>query len=162
MVFLDDWTYGFGSFVHGRLPYQNLKPDPVLRNLLLSLPYRKIVSPSPRYHALITSDVDVCVIDRFANTFLVNALLHNRSLQMLTRFTPSKFLVSLDWRTVLRGLYALRLSIPFKRTQYLMMRLLAPPRSLTSSGISFNLMLDQSCPRLPLSANHLKLPSKRP
>lgn len=37
--------YNFGSFVHGRLPYENLKPDPVLRNLLLSLPYRKIVSP---------------------------------------------------------------------------------------------------------------------
>lgn len=31
------------SFVHGRLPYENLKPDPVLRSLLMSLPYRKIV-----------------------------------------------------------------------------------------------------------------------
>jgi hypothetical protein len=34
----------FCSFVHGRLPYENLKPDPILRNLLLSLPYRKLVS----------------------------------------------------------------------------------------------------------------------
>ncbi|XVE79562.1 hypothetical protein DITRI_Ditri14bG0068500 [Diplodiscus trichospermus] len=33
----------YHSFVHGRLPYQNLKPDPVLRNLLLSLPIRKVV-----------------------------------------------------------------------------------------------------------------------
>lgn len=36
--------FGYYSFVHGRLPYENLKPDPVLRNLLLSLPYRKLVS----------------------------------------------------------------------------------------------------------------------
>ncbi|XP_065878796.1 uncharacterized protein C24B11.05-like isoform X2 [Euphorbia lathyris] len=40
--------YGFDddeyhSYVHGRLPYQNLKPDPLLRNLLLSLPMRKII-----------------------------------------------------------------------------------------------------------------------
>ncbi|KAG7027947.1 SPAC24B11.05, partial [Cucurbita argyrosperma subsp. argyrosperma] len=33
----------YHSFVHGRLPYDNLKPDPVLRSLLLSLPYRKII-----------------------------------------------------------------------------------------------------------------------
>ncbi|WCJ20498.1 Haloacid dehalogenase-like hydrolase (HAD) superfamily protein [Euphorbia peplus] len=33
----------YHSFVHGRLPYENLKPDPVLRNLLLSLPMRKII-----------------------------------------------------------------------------------------------------------------------
>ncbi|KAK8596306.1 hypothetical protein V6N12_064810 [Hibiscus sabdariffa] len=33
----------YHSFVHGRLPYENLKPDHVLRNLLLSLPIRKVV-----------------------------------------------------------------------------------------------------------------------
>lgn len=33
----------FHSFVHGRLPYDLLKPDPVLRNLLHSLPVRKII-----------------------------------------------------------------------------------------------------------------------
>ncbi|KAJ6675094.1 hypothetical protein OIU85_011283 [Salix viminalis] len=33
----------FHAFVHGRLPYETLKPDPVLRNLLLSLPQRKII-----------------------------------------------------------------------------------------------------------------------
>ncbi|MQM14360.1 hypothetical protein Taro_047292 [Colocasia esculenta] len=34
----------FHSFVHGRLPYgEKLKPDPVLRNLLLSLPIRKVI-----------------------------------------------------------------------------------------------------------------------
>ncbi|XP_058109609.1 uncharacterized protein LOC131252868 [Magnolia sinica] len=33
----------YHSFVHGRLPYENLKPDPVLRNLLLSLPLRKVI-----------------------------------------------------------------------------------------------------------------------
>ncbi|KAI3845729.1 hypothetical protein MKX03_007437 [Papaver bracteatum] len=39
-----DFDYAeYHSFVHGRLPYENLKPDPVLRSLLLSLPYRKVV-----------------------------------------------------------------------------------------------------------------------
>ncbi|KAK4797244.1 hypothetical protein SAY86_029570 [Trapa natans] len=39
-----DFDYDeYHSFVHGRLPYENLKPDPVLRSLLLSLPYRKIL-----------------------------------------------------------------------------------------------------------------------
>ncbi|KAK4776796.1 hypothetical protein SAY86_005484 [Trapa natans] len=33
----------FHAYVHGRLPYQKLKPDPVLRNLLLSMPQRKII-----------------------------------------------------------------------------------------------------------------------
>lgn len=33
----------FHAYVHGRLPYNNLKPDPVLRNLLLSMPQRKII-----------------------------------------------------------------------------------------------------------------------
>ncbi|CAI0539850.1 unnamed protein product [Linum tenue] len=33
----------FHSFVHGRLPYDTLKPDPVLRSLLQSLPIRKVV-----------------------------------------------------------------------------------------------------------------------
>ncbi|KAH1257264.1 hypothetical protein GmHk_03G007273 [Glycine max] len=39
-----DFDYDeYHSFVHGRLPYENLKPDQVLRNLLLSLPYRKLI-----------------------------------------------------------------------------------------------------------------------
>ncbi|XP_019161682.1 PREDICTED: uncharacterized protein LOC109158241 isoform X2 [Ipomoea nil] len=43
----------YHSFVHGRLPYENLKPDPVLRNLLLSLPYRKIIfTNADKVHAL--------------------------------------------------------------------------------------------------------------
>ncbi|KAJ0083242.1 hypothetical protein Patl1_31312 [Pistacia atlantica] len=33
----------FHSFVHGRLPYNMLRPDPVLRNLLLSLPIKKVI-----------------------------------------------------------------------------------------------------------------------
>ncbi|ESR57886.1 hypothetical protein CICLE_v10021621mg [Citrus x clementina] len=33
----------FHAFVHGKLPYEKLKPDPVLRNLLLSMPQRKII-----------------------------------------------------------------------------------------------------------------------
>ncbi|THG04764.1 hypothetical protein TEA_029592 [Camellia sinensis var. sinensis] len=38
-----DFDYDdYHSFVHGRLPYENLKPDPVLRSLLLNLPIRKV------------------------------------------------------------------------------------------------------------------------
>ncbi|XP_074573216.1 uncharacterized protein C24B11.05-like isoform X1 [Curcuma longa] len=33
----------YHSFVHGRLPYEKLKPDPVLRHLLQSLPIRKVI-----------------------------------------------------------------------------------------------------------------------
>ncbi|KAJ6334801.1 hypothetical protein OIU77_024896 [Salix suchowensis] len=33
----------FHAFVHGRLPYETLEPDPVLRNLLLSVTQRKII-----------------------------------------------------------------------------------------------------------------------
>ncbi|XP_076884548.1 uncharacterized protein C24B11.05-like isoform X2 [Bidens hawaiensis] len=39
-----DFDYDhYHSFVHGRLPYQYLKPDPVLRTLLHSLPIRKVI-----------------------------------------------------------------------------------------------------------------------
>ncbi|GMY14502.1 suppressor of disruption of TFIIS-like [Fagus crenata] len=39
-----DFDYDeYHGFVHGRLPYENLKPDPVLRSLLLSLPYQKVI-----------------------------------------------------------------------------------------------------------------------
>ncbi|PIA60369.1 hypothetical protein AQUCO_00300100v1 [Aquilegia coerulea] len=42
----------FHSFAHGRLPYEKLKTDPVLRGLLLNLPYRKIVfTNGDRIHA---------------------------------------------------------------------------------------------------------------
>ncbi|XP_020585456.1 uncharacterized protein C24B11.05-like [Phalaenopsis equestris] len=33
----------YHSFVHGRLPYDTLKPDPVLRQLILSIPVRKVI-----------------------------------------------------------------------------------------------------------------------
>ncbi|KAI3772313.1 hypothetical protein L6452_03495 [Arctium lappa] len=33
----------YHSFVHGRLPYEHLKPDPILRSLLHSLPIRKVI-----------------------------------------------------------------------------------------------------------------------
>jgi len=42
----------YHSFVHGRLPYENLKPDPLLKNLLLSMPQRKIIfTNGDRVHA---------------------------------------------------------------------------------------------------------------
>ncbi|XP_059647077.1 uncharacterized protein C24B11.05-like [Cornus florida] len=49
-----DFDYDeYHSFVHGRLPYQNLKPDPVLRSLLLSLPIRKVIfTNADKIHAI--------------------------------------------------------------------------------------------------------------
>ncbi|KAL5717315.1 hypothetical protein ACHQM5_010342 [Ranunculus cassubicifolius] len=42
----------YHSIVHGRLPYQNLKHDHVLRGLLLNLPYRKVLfTNGDRIHA---------------------------------------------------------------------------------------------------------------
>ncbi|KAG8079597.1 hypothetical protein GUJ93_ZPchr0007g5239 [Zizania palustris] len=42
----------FHACVHGTLPYEKLKPDPVLRQLLLSLPQRKIIfTNSDKAHA---------------------------------------------------------------------------------------------------------------
>ncbi|KAJ6407865.1 hypothetical protein OIU84_011219 [Salix udensis] len=49
-----DFDYDeYHRFVHGRLPYENLKPDPVLRGLLLSLPIRKVIfTNADKVHAL--------------------------------------------------------------------------------------------------------------
>ncbi|KAK2972352.1 hypothetical protein RJ640_014410, partial [Escallonia rubra] len=49
-----DFDYDeYHSFVHGRLPYENLKPDPVLRSLLLSLPIRKVIfTNADKIHAV--------------------------------------------------------------------------------------------------------------
>ncbi|XP_075513071.1 suppressor of disruption of TFIIS-like [Primulina tabacum] len=49
-----DFDYDeYHSFVHGRLPYENLKPDPVLRSLLLSLPQRKVIfTNADKVHAI--------------------------------------------------------------------------------------------------------------
>ncbi|KAJ8497817.1 hypothetical protein OPV22_008369 [Ensete ventricosum] len=33
----------YHAYVHGKLPYQALKPDPLLRNLILSMPQRKMI-----------------------------------------------------------------------------------------------------------------------
>ncbi|KAL7133855.1 hypothetical protein ABFS83_12G168000 [Erythranthe nasuta] len=49
-----DFDYDeYHRFVHGRLPYENLKPDPVLRSLLLSLPMRKVIfTNADKIHAV--------------------------------------------------------------------------------------------------------------
>ncbi|MCD7445905.1 hypothetical protein HAX54_024605 [Datura stramonium] len=49
-----DFDYDeYHSFVHGGLPYENLKPDPVLRSLLLSVPVRKVIfTNADKVHAL--------------------------------------------------------------------------------------------------------------
>ncbi|PWZ14343.1 Uncharacterized protein C24B11.05 [Zea mays] len=48
-----DFDYDdFHACVHGTLPYEKVKPDPVLRQLLLSLPQRKIIfTNSDKAHA---------------------------------------------------------------------------------------------------------------
>ncbi|KAM3325488.1 hypothetical protein P3S67_000613 [Capsicum chacoense] len=49
-----DFDYDeYHSFVHGRLPYENLRPDPVLRSLLLSVPIRKVIfTNADKVHAV--------------------------------------------------------------------------------------------------------------
>ncbi|CAO2819018.1 unnamed protein product [Amaranthus hypochondriacus] len=49
-----DFDYDeYHSFVHGRLPYENLKPDPCLRSLLLSIPIRKVIfTNADKTHAI--------------------------------------------------------------------------------------------------------------
>ncbi|KAK4412398.1 putative protein C24B11.05 [Sesamum alatum] len=49
-----DFDYDeYHGFVHGRLPYDNLKPDPVLRSLLLSLSIRKVIfTNADKVHAV--------------------------------------------------------------------------------------------------------------
>ncbi|KAK8532006.1 hypothetical protein V6N13_131355 [Hibiscus sabdariffa] len=49
-----DFDYDeYHSFVHGRLPYENLKPDPSLKSLLQTLPLRKIIfTNADRVHAV--------------------------------------------------------------------------------------------------------------
>ncbi|MBA0849678.1 hypothetical protein Goshw_019134 [Gossypium schwendimanii] len=49
-----DFDYDdYHSYVHGGLPYENLKPDPQLRSLLLTLPIRKIIfTNADRVHAI--------------------------------------------------------------------------------------------------------------
>ncbi|KDP35647.1 hypothetical protein JCGZ_09085 [Jatropha curcas] len=49
-----DFDYDeYHSYVHGRLPYENLKPDPVLRTLLHSIPIRKVIfTNADKVHAL--------------------------------------------------------------------------------------------------------------
>jgi putative hydrolase of the HAD superfamily len=43
----------YHSFVHGRLPYEKIKPDPVLRSILLSLPIRKLIfTNGDKVHAI--------------------------------------------------------------------------------------------------------------
>lgn len=72
-----DFDYDdFHACVHGTLPYEKLKPDPVLRQLLLSLPQRKIVSslfllPFPLfllYHEYLQSETASLILQIFTNS----------------------------------------------------------------------------------------------
>ncbi|CAA2964313.1 suppressor of disruption of TFIIS [Olea europaea subsp. europaea] len=63
-----DFDYDeYHSFVHGRLPYENLKPDPVLRSHLSSLPIRKVVSALSQRFFLFNTEEYKCT-----NVFLQN------------------------------------------------------------------------------------------
>ena len=121
------WPFIFMSysFVHGRLPYENLKPDPVMRSLLLSLPYRKVVSNLLPNGIIVPSKGQRCgcLLISYDLSFSFSFFLANRSSQMQTRFMQSKYLTSLDWKTVLKGLSALRPLIPFTRALFLMMKM---------------------------------------
>jgi putative hydrolase of the HAD superfamily len=45
----------YHSFVHGRLPYDNIKPDPVLKHILKNMRIRKLVRSLPETKTIITS-----------------------------------------------------------------------------------------------------------
>lgn len=100
----------FCSFVHGRLPYELLRPDPVLRGLLLSLPVRKVVSfINPEMHS------DVVIEEKEKGNFITLMLASHVMLVILCRFSRirtrhMRLLCSkgLELRTALSRLYALR------------------------------------------------------
>ncbi|KAL3631361.1 hypothetical protein CASFOL_024345 [Castilleja foliolosa] len=58
----------YQAYVHGRLPYELLKPDPVLRNLLLSMPQQKIIfTNADEVHVAKVLTMEAAI--RFANIF---------------------------------------------------------------------------------------------
>lgn len=122
----------YDRFVHGRLPYDNLKPDPILRSLLLSLPYRKLVSTWKEKAEKRSSSNSSLLNFHFSLTnpclFFVWKI---RSLPMQTKITLPKYLTNLDWKTVLKALYALKPSIPHKKALFQMTKSIQAMKSLT-------------------------------
>ncbi|PWA90825.1 haloacid dehalogenase-like hydrolase (HAD) superfamily protein [Artemisia annua] len=70
----------FHAFVHGTLPYQTLKPDLVLRSLLLSMPQRKIIfTNADKAHAARVLS-KMCLEDCFEGVICFETL-NNHSLE---------------------------------------------------------------------------------
>ncbi|KAM7259773.1 hypothetical protein ACFE04_015514 [Oxalis oulophora] len=69
----------FHSFVHGRLPYDILNPDPALRSLLLSLPTRKVIftNADKAHAAKVLSKLDI--EDCFEMTICFETLNHTET-----------------------------------------------------------------------------------
>jgi hypothetical protein len=57
------------SFVHGRLPYDNIKPDPVLKHILKNMRIRKLVRSLPEIKM---KDSHVCFSELTANELLTH------------------------------------------------------------------------------------------
>ncbi|XP_064937992.1 uncharacterized protein LOC135622457 isoform X3 [Musa acuminata AAA Group] len=72
-----DFDYDdYHSFVHGRLPHENLKPDPVLRQLLLSLPIRKV---KPRARSSTSSNTSLDLTPEESNCRRLRSSASHRS-----------------------------------------------------------------------------------
>lgn len=103
----------FHSFIHGRLPYEKLKSDPVLRSLLLSLPLRKIVSFIEHLTinyilfpcTFFKSSYDIQLFSNLRMTFILSA---TRYSPMPIRSMLLELLANWGWKIVLKELFALK------------------------------------------------------
>lgn len=103
----------FHSFIHGRLPYEKLKSDPVLRSLLLSLPLRKIVSFIEHLTinyilfpcTFFKSSYDIQLFSNLRMTFILSA---TRYSPMRIRSMLLELLANWGWKIVLKELFALK------------------------------------------------------
>lgn len=147
------WHFPYYRFVHGRLPYDSLKPDHVLRSLLLSLPIRKVVSFSLLWEIQIDYSIYAWIKLSFWQCFW--SLQHRFSPTRIMPILP-KLLASLDWRTASIWLYPLRLWIR-PPTRRIIMALI----TLIMFTSLFNPMLARSFRSLQSFANHLKMHMKK-
>lgn len=107
----------FHAYVHGRLPYDALKPDLVLRNLLLSMPQRKIVSQETiillrLFHNNVSLEEIPAsctyIIASVRTDQHVSAAVFRSSLT-LTKHMQLKFSAGCAWKIVLKASYASKL-----------------------------------------------------
>ena len=80
MCYARFWGYDFDyddfhACVHGTLPYEKVKPDPVLRQLLLSLPQRKIVSPYTNKKVIQVVDPEIAITENIKLLYSITEII---------------------------------------------------------------------------------------